>query len=68
MTTDVRDLSYPTSNTCLRCGSSVGSKNPQVLETTTITRAIITTAGIFTNAHMELFFGSTAHSVKKGLI
>lgn len=39
--------------TCLRWGSNVGSKKAQVLETTTTTSPVITTAGTLINLNID---------------
>lgn len=48
-----------------KCGSSVGSKNAQVFDTTTITNPVIIMDGILNSLSMEADLEPTAYSEKK---
>lgn len=51
--------------TCLKLGSNVGSKNDQVLETTTTTKPVTITAGTLINLESDVDFSVTLQSANK---
>lgn len=59
---NISPICFVDSPNCLKCGSSVGSKNAQVLETITITRPVIIIDGIVKSLKMDAVFDPDTYS------
>ena len=59
---NISPICFVDSPNCLRCGSSVGSRNAQVFETITITSPVIIIDGIVKSRKIEAVFEPDTYS------